>query len=76
MGIELLKRIDIFITSDSQEIIKEFGLYKWKEDRNGNSINEPIDMYNHAIDAIRYYISYLDQEQYGKFSGGYGGARK
>ena len=76
MGIELLKRIDIFITYDSQEIIKEFGLYKWKEDRNGNSINEPIDMYNHAIDAIRYYISYLDQEQYGKFSGGYGGARK
>jgi phage terminase large subunit len=26
----------------------------WKTDKNGKALNEPIDMYNHAMDAMRY----------------------
>ena len=71
MGIELMKRLDIFITEESTDIHKEFSLYKWKEDKNGNSVNEPIDMYNHAIDGIRYRVMYEESQAYGKFQGGY-----
>ena len=32
----------------------EFRKYKYKEDRSGNILNEPIDQFNHTIDALRY----------------------
>ena len=53
-GIDILKRHKIHITAESTNIIKEFRLYKWKRDANGVLLNVPIDLYNHAIDAIRY----------------------
>ncbi len=70
-GIDLLKRYKINITSDSTNAIQEFRNYKWKEDKNGNSVNEPIVMYNHAIDGIRYRVMYEESQAYGKFQGGY-----
>jgi phage terminase large subunit len=29
-------------------------MYRWKEDKEGRSVNEPIDAFNHALDALRY----------------------
>ena len=69
--IGLLKRLDIFVTESSDNVIKEFGLYKWKEDKNGNTINEPVKMYDHAMDGIGYRVVWEETEQYGSFSGGY-----
>ena len=42
-----MKGFDILITANSTNLIKEFKKYKWKEDRNGNVLNKPIDDFNH-----------------------------
>ena len=53
-GIDLLKSFKIHITKRSIEMENELRKYKWKEDRNGNMLNEPIDELNHSIDSLRY----------------------
>ncbi len=52
-GIQKIKQYKLNLVQ-SDELIKEFKHYKWKMDKNNNSLNEPIDKFNHAIDAIRY----------------------
>ena len=57
-GIDVMQRYDIKITADSLNVIDEFRQYKWKQDRiTGEILNEPIDKFNHAIDAARYLIT-------------------
>lgn len=56
IGIDLLKRYNLKVTSKSSNLISEFNSYKWQEDKNGYLINKPIDNYNHGIDAIRYAV--------------------
>lgn len=56
-GIQYLKQFDIFIDERCVKTIEEFENYTWKKDRGTNEyINEPIDSYNHCIDAIRYAV--------------------
>ena len=55
-GINLLKGYAINVHSSSLNLIKELEQYKWKVNKNGDSLNVPIDDYNHAIDALRYVI--------------------
>ena len=38
-------------------LIKELQSYTWVKDREGNTINKPIDAFNHCIDAARYAIT-------------------
>lgn len=47
---------NIFITQRSIHIQDEFRNYTWDKDKDGNYVNQPIDAYNHAIDATRYYV--------------------
>lgn len=54
-GLQILTRYPIRVTRRSTGLIRELKSYKWKQDRNGDQLNEPIDAYNHAIDALRYY---------------------
>ena len=44
----------LYITKASVNLIKEARNYTWAKDRDGNLINYPIDMWNHALDAARY----------------------
>jgi hypothetical protein len=38
-------------------LIKEFGLYAFPQDKSGQTVGgAPIDKHNHALDAIRYYL--------------------
>ena len=68
-GIDILKRHKIFVTKTSLNLIKEFQNYKWKEDKNGNMLNQPIDAWNHAIDATRYAIfNKLRRPNHGKYN--------
>lgn len=53
-GIDILKRYNIHITRRSAGLIEEMKQYKWKVLRTGETTNEPIDTWNHAIDALRY----------------------
>ena len=69
IGIDMLKRYKIYVTKDSTNTIKEFRNYKWKEDKNGNILNTPIDMFNHSIDATRYLVyNKLARPNLGKYA--------
>jgi phage terminase large subunit len=69
IGIDMLKRYNIFVTKQSTNTIKEFRNYKWKEDKNGLVLNAPVDMFNHSIDAIRYLVfNKLSRPDYGKYA--------
>ena len=54
-GLDYMQGKRIHVTKRSFNIMKEFRNYTWDVDKNGNYINQPIDAYNHAIDAARYY---------------------
>jgi phage terminase large subunit len=54
-SIDVLKRYKINVTRRSVDLRKELSSYKWKVDKiSGKTINEPVDAFNHAIDALRY----------------------
>jgi phage terminase large subunit len=67
-GINLLKGYAINVHSSSKNLIKELEQYKWKVNKNGDSLNVPIDDYNHAIDALRYLIMHkFSKKGYGQY---------
>lgn len=54
-GIDKLQRCKIIIDPICTHTIEEFENYTWKKDKHtGEYINQPIDMFNHHIDSIRY----------------------
>jgi phage terminase large subunit len=53
-GLNILKQYELRITSRSINLLREQKQYKYRE-KDGKTINEPIDSFNHAWDAIRYY---------------------
>ena len=55
-GISLMQDKGFKVTSRSTNLIKELQNYIWMKDREGNSLNIPIDDYNHALDATRYFF--------------------
>ena len=68
-GINLINQNKIYITSRSRNLIKELQSYTWMKDREGNTINKPIDAFNHCIDAARYAItSQLQTPNKGKYN--------
>jgi phage terminase large subunit len=64
-GIDLMQSYPLAVTKRSTNIIKELRNYTWLADKSGNYINEPIDGYNHAIDAWRYAIMGYQEKQRG-----------
>jgi phage terminase large subunit len=53
-GIQWLQKLQIVIHHTLKEAINEFTVYKWREDKDGNVLPEPVDKNNHIIDSIRY----------------------
>ena len=53
-GIDYVKKHKVYITKESLNLIKEMKSYKWKSDKNENVLDEPVDVNNHLIDAVRY----------------------
>lgn len=54
-GIQKLQNYKIIIHPACEKIITEFENYSWKKDKqSGEYINQPIDEFNHFIDALRY----------------------
>jgi phage terminase large subunit len=68
-SINTLKRYKLNVTQRSHNVKKELNNYKWKQNRDGRLENEPVDMMNHSIDAIRYVcLNILDNVSQGKYS--------
>ena len=63
-GIDILKRYAIHVTRRSMGLQEELKQYKWKVLRTGETTNEPVDSFNHAIDALRYVaLTYLKSQR-------------
>lgn len=55
-GIQLVQQKHLKVTKRSTNLIKELLNYTWAKDRLGEPTNEPIKIYNHALDALRYFF--------------------
>lgn len=55
-GIRCVKGTPLVIQEDSVNLLKEFKNYRWKTDRNGNKLDQPVKFSDHASDALRYAI--------------------
>lgn len=55
-GIQKMLQYKLLITKRSSNIIKEQKNYTYRQDKEGKWLNEPIDAYNHAMDAVRYVV--------------------
>jgi phage terminase large subunit len=57
-GIDILKRYKIHVVRGSSNLIRELKNYRWAMDRDGKSLNVPIDKLNHLLDPLRYVALY------------------
>lgn len=55
-GIRKVRSMPMYITERSVNTIKEAKNYKWKVDKNGIRLDEPVKFNDHAMDAIRYAV--------------------
>lgn len=55
-GINAVKKYRLNITRDSVNLLRELANYTWAKDKEGKSLDMPIDDYNHALDALRYAV--------------------
>lgn len=53
-GIDFIQSFKILIHPKCENFIKEIGSYCWDKDKEGHSINKPVDADNHLMDAMRY----------------------
>lgn len=67
-GIDKVRQWKLNIHPDSVDLIREVKSYKYKQDKDGNYINEPVKKYDHLMDALRYFIfTALDDGGYGEY---------
>jgi len=53
-GIDHIKARRLHIDAESVDLIKELRGYSYKKDRNGRVLDDPVDAFDHAMDAMRY----------------------
>jgi len=56
-GIQYLKQFEIVIDIRCQNAINEIQQYQWKKNKDGETINEPVDRNNHFLDQVRYALN-------------------
>jgi len=56
-GINTIRAMTVHVTSDSANLIKEKRGYKWKLDKDGNPLPEPVKFRDHLMDAERYAVT-------------------
>lgn len=60
-GIQQLQQYEIIVHPSCVNVKEELENYSWKKDKATNEyINEPIDNFNHYLDALRYSLQCLD----------------
>lgn len=61
------------VTKDSINLINELRNYTWAKDKDGNILNQPIDKFNHLLDALRYavYTHFGQENGYGQYVFGF-----
>jgi phage terminase large subunit len=62
-GLDWAKRMKIYIHPRCINFINEIQGYKYREDKDGNVYDEPIDINNHLMDALRYALEPLRNDR-------------
>ena len=74
-GIQFLQDFEIIIHPRCVNFLTEISNYTWDKDRFGKMLNEPIDEFNHLMDAMRYGMEKFTRKRTGghiqTFRGGY-----
>lgn len=65
-GIDFIQGFKIIIHPQCTNFLTEISNYTWGEDRFGKKINEPVDDFNHLMDAMRYAVERFSRGE--KFS--------
>jgi phage terminase large subunit len=69
-GIDYVKGRKIHVDETcSPNLYTEYNNYKWKEDKDGSQLDEPVKAYDHLLDAIRYGIFSSIGEEYKSIGG-------
>ena len=53
-GIQWIQDLEILIRPECVNFLTEISNYTWEKDKFGNTLNTPIDEFNHLMDAMRY----------------------
>lgn len=53
-GVQYLQRLELVIHPRCTNFLTEVSNYAWDKDKQGNTLNRPIDDFNHLMDAMRY----------------------
>ena len=56
-GIQFVQDQRVSMTKTSLNLIKEYRSYLWEVDKDGKTLNVPIPIFNHCMDATRYAIA-------------------
>ena len=59
-GIQKLQQYQIVVNPECKNMIIQFQNYSWTKDKTGQYVNQPIDKFNHCIDALRYSLQCVD----------------
>jgi len=62
-GIDFCRRHEIVISHKCQNFINEIQGYQYRKDKDGNTLEEPVDYRNHLMDAMRYALEDLAYER-------------
>jgi len=62
-GINRVKSYNIHITRRSVNLIKDFQVYSWKQDKNGNELEVPDHFHSDGCDAVRYFVHSATQDK-------------
>lgn len=55
-GIRKVKSLPLYVTKNSVNLLKEIKSYKWKIDKDGRVLDEPVKFNDHICDALRYAV--------------------
>ena len=61
-GIDTVKRYHVHIVKGSPNLLKEEKYYKWRVDKDGHVLDEPVKFMDHAQDAKRYAIGDMEPD--------------
>lgn len=61
-GIDYVSQSQIVYSGDNLK--REYLSYCWRKRKDGTQLDEPIDAFNHALDAVRYAVSDLHRQRF------------
>jgi phage terminase large subunit len=63
-GVQFIQQFDIIVHPSCKHTLDELDNYSYKKDKaTGHYLNQPIDDYNHLLDALRYSLEVFSKQQ-------------